>query len=158
MKNPDLVATNPTISFKTAIWFWRTPQANKPIITRRWNPSAADRSAGRLPGYGVITNIINGVLECGKGPNDRVVSRVGFYKRCSYCDILGVSYGNNLDCYNQRPFAQKWRNGWPWLRKLSTIKCVAKYNKAIVFLCKTRNKVLLLLKYQFSCTRVIYII
>uniref|UniRef100_A0A6N2LZ68 Glycoside hydrolase family 19 catalytic domain-containing protein n=1 Tax=Salix viminalis TaxID=40686 RepID=A0A6N2LZ68_SALVM len=27
----------------------------------------------------------------------------GFYKR--YCDLLGVSYGDNLDCYNQRPFA-----------------------------------------------------
>ncbi|KAM7529535.1 hypothetical protein LguiB_032945 [Lonicera macranthoides] len=100
INNPDLVATDPTISFKTAIWFWMTPQANKPlshnVITGRWNPSAADRSAGRLPGYG-------GGLECGKDLNDRVVSRVGFYKR--YCDILGVSYGNNLDCYNQRPFA-----------------------------------------------------
>ncbi|KAM7523997.1 hypothetical protein LguiA_013899 [Lonicera macranthoides] len=107
INNPDLVATDPTISFKTAIWFWMTPQANKPsshdVITGRWNPSAAYRSAGRLPGYGVITNIINGGLECSKGPNDRVVNRVGFYKR--YCDILGVSYGNNLDCYNQRPFA-----------------------------------------------------
>ncbi|KAM4133752.1 hypothetical protein ACJW30_01G355100 [Castanea mollissima] len=107
INNPDLVATNPTISFKTAIWFWMTPQANKPsshdVIIGNWRPSAADTSAGRVPSYGVITNIINGGLECGHGSDDRVANRIGFYKR--YCDILGVSYGNNLDCYNQKPFA-----------------------------------------------------
>ncbi|KAK8270272.1 hypothetical protein V6Z12_D11G184200 [Gossypium hirsutum] len=59
------------------------------------------RDAGWLPGYGIITNIINGELECGHGPDDRVADRIGFYRR--YCDILGVSYGSNLDCYNQRP-------------------------------------------------------
>nr|8HNF_A Chain A, Anc5, ancestral GH19 chitinase [synthetic construct] len=106
LNNPDLVATDPVISFKTALWFWMTPQSPKPschdVITGRWTPSAADRAAGRVPGYGVITNIINGGLECGKGPDAQVEDRIGFYKR--YCDILGVSYGNNLDCYNQRPF------------------------------------------------------
>lgn len=105
INNPDLVATDPVISFKTAIWFWMTPQGNKPsshdVITGRWNPSAADRSAGRVPGYGVITNIING-LECGRGQDNRVADRIGFYKR--YCGILAVSTGDNLDCYNQRPF------------------------------------------------------
>ncbi|XP_052197802.1 endochitinase-like [Diospyros lotus] len=107
INNPDLVATDAIVSFKTAIWFWMTPQANKPsshdVIVGKWTPSEADRSAGRVPGYGVITNIINGGLECGQGPKDKVADRIGFYKR--YCDLLGVSYGNNLDCYNQRPFA-----------------------------------------------------
>ncbi|PWA44091.1 endochitinase [Artemisia annua] len=107
INNPDLLATDATISFRSAIWFWMTPQANKPsshdVITGRWNPSAADRSAGRVSGYGVITNIINGGIECGKGRNNNVEDRIGFYRR--YCSILGVSPGNNLDCYNQRPFA-----------------------------------------------------
>lgn len=107
INNPDLVATDPVISFKTAIWFWMTPQANKPsshdVIIGQWGPSDADRAANRVPGYGVITNIINGGLECGSGANDKVADRIGFYKR--YCDLLGVSYGDNLDCYNQRPFA-----------------------------------------------------
>ncbi|KAK9287401.1 hypothetical protein L1049_015820 [Liquidambar formosana] len=106
LNNPDLVATDPVVSFKTGIWFWMTPQSPKPschnVITGRWSPSGADQSAGRVPGYGVITNIINGGIECGKGPIAQVQDRIGFYKR--YCDILGVSYGNNLDCYNQRPF------------------------------------------------------
>ncbi|KAF8013174.1 hypothetical protein BT93_I1145 [Corymbia citriodora subsp. variegata] len=104
--NPDLVATDPVISFKTAIWFWMTPQSPKPschdVMTGHWAPSAADKSAGRAAGYGAVTNIINGGLECGRGQDARVEDRIGFYKR--YCDILGVGYGNNLDCYGQRPF------------------------------------------------------
>lgn len=108
LNNPDLVATDPVISFKTAIWFWMTPQANKPsshdVIIGSWTPSDADRTANRVPGYGVITNIINGGIECGKGQDTRVEDRIGFYKR--YCDILGVNYGDNLDCYNQIPFNQ----------------------------------------------------
>nr|Q06012.1 RecName: Full=Endochitinase 1A; Short=CHIT 1A [Arachis hypogaea] len=45
-----------------------TAQGNKPsshdVITGRWTPSAADRAAGRVSGFGVITNIINGGLDC----------------------------------------------------------------------------------------------
>ncbi|KQK16673.1 basic endochitinase C [Brachypodium distachyon] len=107
LRNPDLVATDPTVSFKTALWFWMTAQAPKPsahaVATGQWKPSAADRTAGRVPGFGVITNIVNGGVECGHGQDIRVADRIGFYKR--YCDILGVSYGDSLDCYNQRPFA-----------------------------------------------------
>ncbi|MED6193992.1 hypothetical protein PIB30_024302 [Stylosanthes scabra] len=106
LNNPDLVARDATISFKTAVWFWMTPQGNKPsshdVITGRWTPSAADRAAGRVPGYGVITNIINGGLECGHGTDSRVQDRIGFYRR--YCQILGVSPGDNLDCNNQKSF------------------------------------------------------
>nr|P11955.4 RecName: Full=26 kDa endochitinase 1; Flags: Precursor [Hordeum vulgare]AAA18586.1 chitinase [Hordeum vulgare subsp. vulgare] len=107
LRNPDLVATDPTVSFKTAMWFWMTAQAPKPsshaVITGQWSPSGTDRAAGRVPGFGVITNIVNGGIECGHGQDSRVADRIGFYKR--YCDILGVGYGNNLDCYSQRPFA-----------------------------------------------------
>nr|CAB3469083.1 unnamed protein product [Digitaria exilis] len=108
LSDPDLVANDTVVSFKTAVWFWMTPQSPKPschdVMTGRWAPSPNDIAAGRLPGYGVTTNIINGGLECGfGGPDARVESRIGFYKR--YCDLLGVSYGDNLDCYNQRNFA-----------------------------------------------------
>ncbi|KAJ6794143.1 putative chitinase 2 [Iris pallida] len=106
LNNPDLVATDPTVSFKTALWFWMTPQSPKPschdVVTGAWTPSSADVSAGRLPGYGVITNIINGGVECGHGSDPKVADRIGFYKR--YCDILQVGYGDNLDCYSQAPF------------------------------------------------------
>lgn len=106
LENPDLVASNPTISFKTALWFWMTPQSPKPsshdVIIGAWTPSSDDIAANRLSGYGVITNIINGGLECGKGTNPKITDRIGFYKR--YCDIFQVSYGSNLGCENQKPF------------------------------------------------------
>ncbi|PPS08722.1 hypothetical protein GOBAR_AA11906 [Gossypium barbadense] len=107
LQHPEVLKTNVTLSFMSALWFWMTAQPPKPschsVITGGWTPSANDIAAGRLPGYGVTTNIINGGLECGNGgPDDRVVSRIMFYER--YCDILGASYGPNLDCYNQRPF------------------------------------------------------
>lgn len=106
LNNPDLVATDPVVSFKTALWFWMTAQANKPschaVITGQWAPTNSDIAAGRVPGYGVITNIINGGLECGHGSDDQVANRIGFYKR--YCDVFNIGYSNNLDCYNQRPF------------------------------------------------------
>ncbi|XP_059292959.1 basic endochitinase-like [Lycium ferocissimum] len=108
LKNPDAVANDPVVSFKTAVWFWMTPQQPKPsahdVITGTWKPSGADSSAGRVPGYGLITNIINGGIECGKGSNQNMENRIGFYRR--YCQILGVDPGNNLDCGKQRPFGQ----------------------------------------------------
>jgi len=117
INSPDLVATNPVISFKSAIWFWMTPQAPKPschdVITSRWTPSAADVASGRLPGYGTVTNIINGGLECGRGVDSRVEDRIGFYQR--YCDLLGVGYGSNLDCYSQIPFGNSLSNLHPIL-------------------------------------------
>ncbi|TVU19305.1 hypothetical protein EJB05_35446, partial [Eragrostis curvula] len=106
LNNPELVATDAVVSFKTALWFWMTPRDNKPschaVITGQWTPSDADRNAGRVPGYGVITNIINGGIECGHGADTRVADRIGFYKR--YCDVFGINYGDNLDCGGQRPF------------------------------------------------------
>ncbi|XP_037466469.1 chitinase 8-like [Triticum dicoccoides] len=106
VSNPDLVSTDAVVSFRTAMWFWMTAQGNKPsshnVALRRWTPTAADTAAGRVPGYGVIANIINGGLECGMGRNDANVDRIGYYTR--YCSMLGTSTGGNLDCYTQRNF------------------------------------------------------
>nr|GEV25191.1 hypothetical protein [Tanacetum cinerariifolium] len=48
INSPDLLDTDPTISFQSTIWFWMTPQGNKPsshdVITGRWSPSAANRT------------------------------------------------------------------------------------------------------------------
>ncbi|CAK9157222.1 unnamed protein product [Ilex paraguariensis] len=81
LNSPETVANDPVVSFKTAFWFWMTPQSPKPschdVITGTWRPSAADTAAGRVPGYGVITNIINGGIECGKGSNPQVEDRIG---------------------------------------------------------------------------------
>ncbi|CAO2152978.1 unnamed protein product [Urochloa humidicola] len=74
------------------------PPCHDVVITSQWTPSATDLAAGRLPGYGVTTNIING-----HGFDTRVADRIGFYKR--YCNMLGVTYGDNLDCYNQASYS-----------------------------------------------------
>ncbi|CAA6671364.1 unnamed protein product [Spirodela intermedia] len=84
LKNPDLVASDAVISFKTALWFWMTPQSRSRPRLRR---DHQHHQRG---------------LECGRGPDGRVADRIGFYNR--YCNILGVSPGANLDCYKQRPF------------------------------------------------------
>ncbi|KAL4027239.1 hypothetical protein IC575_015702 [Cucumis melo] len=106
LNNPDLVATNPTISFKTAIWFWMTSHGNIPscheVMTGKWVPSNEDVSAKRLPGYGLTINLINGNNECGKGADARAADRLGFYQR--YCDVLNIQYGGNLNCVDQKPF------------------------------------------------------
>lgn len=106
LSDPDKVAKDPVMAFRTAIWFWMTPQSPKPschdVMTGQWMPSSTDAAANRLPGYGVTTNIINGGVECGQGEVETVRHRIGFYER--YCDLLGVSMGENLDCHNQRPF------------------------------------------------------
>jgi len=106
INNPNIVASNPTISFKTAVWFWMTAQSPKPsshtVMIGKWSPSGSDTAAGRVPGYGVVTNIINGGVECGRGSDSNQEDRIGFYKK--YCDILGASYGSNIDCNSQRSF------------------------------------------------------
>ncbi|XP_024032793.1 endochitinase [Morus notabilis] len=112
LSNPNLVTTDVVVSFKTALWFWMTPQYNKPscheVIVGAWKPTPKDIAANRLPGYGVTTNIINGDLKCGHGPDDWVKDRIGFYLR--YCHLLGVDPGDNLDCYNQRSYGVTLRN------------------------------------------------
>ncbi|KAF7062191.1 hypothetical protein CFC21_068819 [Triticum aestivum] len=110
VRRPDLVSTDPVVAFKTAIWFWMTPRhgAHKTpschaVMTGGWRPSRRDRRAGRLPGYGMTTNIISGGLACGKRhgtPQGR--DRVGYYKRC--CRLLRVRLGRNVACINQKPY------------------------------------------------------
>ncbi|XP_047322537.1 basic endochitinase-like [Impatiens glandulifera] len=95
LKNPDLVATDAIVSFKTALWFWMTPVSSNrschDVMT------AANTADGMVAGYGGTTKIINGGTECGKGGAAAAQeSRIGFYKR--YCDLLKVGYGNNLEC------------------------------------------------------------
>lgn len=99
------MATDPAVAFKTALWLWMTPRSPEQpschdVVTGRWTPTAADRAASRVPGYGLTTNILTGGFQCARGSTGG--GRVRFYKR--YCDILGVSYGPNLDCDYQDPF------------------------------------------------------
>ncbi|GMJ12668.1 PATHOGENESIS-RELATED 3, basic chitinase [Hibiscus trionum] len=101
LQNPDLLIKNVTMAFEAAIWFWMTPQPPKPsphdVIIGNWHGD----NEGRLPGYGVISNIIDHE-QCGIGADTNVQDRILYYQR--YCDMLGVGYGENTDCYSQKPY------------------------------------------------------
>ncbi len=106
LAKPEAITQDPVLAFATALYFWMTPRDRKPschdAILGRWEPTEADRQAGRVPGFGVTTNVINGGLECNI-PNDyRVEDRVQYFKR--YTKILKVSTGENLYCDTQKPF------------------------------------------------------
>lgn len=106
LKNPELVANNSIIAFKTALWFWMTEQKPKPschdVMVGLYVPTVADKAANRTAGFGLTTNIINGGLECGL-PNDaRVNDRIGYFHR--YANLFGVRTGCNLDCDYQKSF------------------------------------------------------
>ena len=97
LNNPALVETDPVVAFKTAIYFWMTPQPHKPsahdAMVGKWQPNAADKAAGRVPGFGVTIDIVNGPVECGKGENVFSMSdRIGFYQY--FLKQLGVSDPN----------------------------------------------------------------
>ncbi|TVU17930.1 hypothetical protein EJB05_33992, partial [Eragrostis curvula] len=104
---PEVVATEPEVAFKTALWFWMTPQPPKPschdVMVGRYQPSADDAKANRTAGFGLTTNIINGGIECNKSDVPQVDDRIGYYRR--YCEVLGVKdVGPNLDCAHQEPY------------------------------------------------------
>lgn len=106
LAQPELVAEDGEIAFRTALWFWMTAQPPKPsahdVMAGSWAPSPADEAAGRVPGFGMTINIINGGLECGQPTNAKVEDRVGFFQR--YADLLAVDVGENLYCDAMQPY------------------------------------------------------
>ncbi|XP_023001456.1 endochitinase EP3 [Cucurbita maxima] len=79
LNNPEIVATNPVVSFKTALWYWMN--FVRPVINQ---------------GFGATIRAINGALECDGGNSATVQRRVEYYTQ--YCNQLGVAPGDNLTC------------------------------------------------------------
>ncbi|KAF8703562.1 hypothetical protein HU200_032376 [Digitaria exilis] len=77
--NPDAVAQDAVVAFKTALWFW------------------TNNVHGVMPqGFGATIRAINGALECNGNNPAQMNARVGYYRQ--YCQQLGVDPGNNLTC------------------------------------------------------------
>lgn len=106
LRNPELVANCSQTAFRTALWFWMTPRRPKPscheVMVGEYRPTPADAAANRTPGFGLVTNIVNGGLECNRTDDARVNNRIGFYQR--YCQIFNVDAGPDLDCAHQQPY------------------------------------------------------
>ena len=101
-----LVARDGAVAFATALWFWMTPQPPKPsahaALLGRWQPSSADQSAGRKPGFGMTINIINGGLECNRPTDDRVRDRLRFYAH--FTELLDTTQGSDVECASMQPY------------------------------------------------------
>ncbi|XP_022874843.1 endochitinase EP3-like [Olea europaea var. sylvestris] len=81
LNNPEVVATDRVVSFRTALWFWM-------------NNCHDSITSGQ--GFGATIRAINGALECDGANPGTVNTRVGYYR--DYCDQLQVDPGNNLTC------------------------------------------------------------
>nr|XP_023887071.1 endochitinase EP3-like [Quercus suber]POE67781.1 endochitinase ep3 [Quercus suber] len=79
LNSPETVATDVTVSFKTALWFWMTNV--RPVVSQ---------------GFGATIRAINGAIECNGGNSGAVQARVQYYTQ--YCNQLGVAPGDNLTC------------------------------------------------------------
>ncbi|MCA9715175.1 MAG: hypothetical protein KC468_10885 [Myxococcales bacterium] len=106
LANPELVASDSALALQTALWFWMTEQLPKPsahdVMVGNWTPTPQDESMGRVPGFGMTTNIVNGGLECGMPTPPAVADRVGFFMR--YADLLAIDPGENLYCDQMAPY------------------------------------------------------
>ncbi|GAA3487549.1 chitinase [Streptomyces cremeus] len=88
LRNPYLVEQNPSIAWRTGLWYWNTQ--NGPGTMTPHDAIVNGR------GFGETIRSINGSLECdGRNPA-QVQSRVNSYQ--SFTQILGVAPGSNLSC------------------------------------------------------------
>ncbi|KAB1219456.1 Chitinase 5 [Morella rubra] len=79
LNSPGTVASDPVISFKTALWFWMNNVHQ--VISQ---------------GFGATIRAINGAVECNGGNSAAVQSRIQYYTQ--YCNQFGVAPGDNLSC------------------------------------------------------------
>ncbi|KAG2332195.1 hypothetical protein Bca52824_003375 [Brassica carinata] len=75
---PELVSSNPTVAFRTGLWFWMN--SVRPVLNQ---------------GFGATIRAING-MECNGGNSGAVNARIRYYR--DYCGQLGVDPGPNLSC------------------------------------------------------------
>lgn len=87
LNNPNLVATNSSVSWQTGLWYWMTGTG-----------AAGTTSHNAMVngnGFGTTIKAINSI-ECNGAHPDKVQSRITNYSR--FAGILGVPTGNNLTC------------------------------------------------------------
>ncbi|MES1918473.1 hypothetical protein MHBO_000438 [Bonamia ostreae] len=103
LSTPELLESDGALAFEAAIWFWTRPVYSKPSChdVIHGNVISSDFE-GRTIGFGLLTNIINGGLECGKGNNEKENDRIGFYER--YLEYFSVTDSRLKTCRDMKPF------------------------------------------------------
>ncbi len=91
LADPDLVARDSAIAWKTALWYWMTQRGSANTTPHQAMVNSV--------GFGETIRAINGGLECkaiGLG-HEQMKSRVEYYRRFTH--LLGVPAGSNtLTC------------------------------------------------------------
>jgi chitinase len=121
--DPDLLTTHPDIGIAGSVWFWGRAEKSaefppdipfKPsahnVILGKWTPTEADVTCGRTTAnLGVVTNIINGGIECGPGASAdglaNAAKRVTFFNNIAALMGVTVPDGFATDCATQQNFA-----------------------------------------------------
>ncbi len=88
LAHPDLVATDSTIAWKTAIWYWMTNTAYAGVTPH--NAIVNDQD------FAATIRAINGSEECRGAAPDEVQTRVNFYSQ--FVGIVGIPLGDKLYC------------------------------------------------------------
>ncbi len=122
--DPDILTKNPDIGIAGSIWFWGhkeqsstfpdnipfKPSAHE-VVLGEWTPTESDIECGRTEAnLGIITNIINGGIECGPNASARGLEnaehRVTFFNNIA--NVLGVTVpdGWAVNCAEQKNFAE----------------------------------------------------
>lgn len=109
LDDPNIIAREPKMSWVSSLWFWMTPQGQKPscheVMVGTWEPSAADISAGRTTSkFGMTINIINGGIECGSSNKDniRALGRIGHYEH--FCAYFNITPEDTCTCHQMSPY------------------------------------------------------
>ncbi|KNC87238.1 hypothetical protein SARC_00624 [Sphaeroforma arctica JP610] len=109
LNKPEMLVTDGVVAFRSALWFWTTQQWAKPSCFDIMMETAPPcQHAGRVPGFGWTTNVINGGLECGIETPQKVENRVQYYLSITsaldvdpgkylYCDEM-ANYSTDFDC------------------------------------------------------------
>ncbi|WP_127498944.1 glycoside hydrolase family 19 protein [Actinoplanes solisilvae] len=87
LNNPNLVATNSSISWQTGLWYWMTGTGGA--------GTTSHNAMVNGQGFGTTIRAINSI-ECNGANPAQVQSRVTKYTQ--FADILGVPTGGNLYC------------------------------------------------------------
>jgi predicted chitinase/chitodextrinase len=87
LNNPNLVATNSSISWQTGLWYWMTGTGGA--------GTTSHNAMVNGQGFGTTIRAINSI-ECNGGNPAQVQSRIDAYNR--FVGILGVPAGSNLSC------------------------------------------------------------
>jgi len=87
LNNPNLVSTNASISWQTALWYWMTGTGSAGTTSHNARVNSQ--------GFGTTIRAINGI-ECNGGNTAEMQDRVNLYNR--FVGLLGVPAGGNLTC------------------------------------------------------------